>query len=116
MIAVSEWHLNQFIVAHFLHRPPQDLVVQGLALHFLHGGLAGIVFTIMLTVSYVHNTILIGAAFGFVLWILAVLLMKPVTGTGFRGHQLGQVSLVVSLLGHLIYGILLGLLVGLMML
>jgi len=113
MIAVSEWHLNQFIVAHFLHRPPQDLVVQGLALHFLHGGLAGIVFTIMLTVSHVHSTILIGAMFGFVLWILAVLLMKLVTGKGFLGYQLGPLSLVVSLLGHLTYGLVLGLLAGL---
>lgn len=116
MVAVSEWHLNQVIMAHFLHRPPQDLLVPGLALHFVHGGLAGIVFTLVLAVSYVHNPIAIGAVFGFVLWVLAVLLMKPVTGTGFRGHQLGQLSLVVSLLGHLIYGILLGLLVGLIVL
>ena len=116
MVAVSEWHLNQVIIAHFLHRPPQDLLVPGLALHFVHGGLAGIVFTIILAASYVHNTIVVGAAFGLVLWVIAVLLMKPVTGTGFRDYQLGQLSLVVSLLGHLIYGILLGLLVGLMVL
>ena len=114
MVAVSEWHLNQVIMAHFIHRPPQDLVGQGLALHFLHGGLAGIVFSVILAASYIHNTVAVGAVFGFVLWILAVLLMKPVTGTGFRGRQLGPLSLVVSLLGHLIYGIVLGLLGGLL--
>jgi len=113
MIAVSEWHLNQAIMAHFLHRPPQDLHVPGLALHFLHGGLAGVVFTLILAVFTVHSTIIVGAAFGLALWIIAILLMKPVTGTGFRGHKLGSLPLIVSLIGHLIYGILLGLLVGL---
>jgi uncharacterized membrane protein YagU involved in acid resistance len=114
MAGVSEWHLNQVIMSRFLHRPAEALITPGLALHFLHGGLAGIVFAVILPILHVHNTVAAGVIFGVVLWIIALLIMKPVTGTGFRGYELGWLALVVSLLGHLIYGILLGLLAGLM--
>lgn len=68
----------------------------------------------MLPILHVHNTVAAGVIFGMVLWIIALFIMKPVTGTGFRGYELGRLALVVSLLGHFTYGILLGLLAGLM--
>jgi hypothetical protein len=110
---VSEWNLNQAIMARLLQRPPQEVVAQGLILHFLHGGLAGIIFALMLPIfSLGVPSIEAGVVFGLLLWVIAMLIMKPVTGMGFRNHPLGLVPLVVSLGGHLLYGILLGLVMG----
>jgi hypothetical protein len=113
MEGVSEWHLNQSLMAQLLKRPPQDLVVQGLILHFAHGGLAGIIFVLMIPFIFLRIPIVeAGVAFGLLLWVFAMLIMKLVTGIGFRNHALRLLPLLVSLGGHLLYGILLGLMVG----
>jgi len=113
MEGVSEWHLNQALMARLLQRPPQDLVVQGLVLHFVHGGLAGIIFALMLPIFSLGIPVVeAGVAFGLLLWVIAMLIMKAVTGIGFRNHPMGLLPHVVSLGGHLLYGILLGLVVG----
>lgn len=109
---VSEWHLNQALMARLLQRPPQDLVVQGLILHFVHGELAGIIFVLMLPIFSPGIPIVeAGLAFGLLLWVIALLIMKPVTGIGFRDHPMRLLPHVVSLAGHLLYGIMLGLVV-----
>jgi len=113
MEGVSEWHLNQALMARLLHRPPQDLVRQGLILHFVHGGLAGIIFALILPVfSRGIPVVEAGLAFGLILWVIAILILKPVTGVGFRNHPMRRVPLLVSLGGHLLYGVLLGLVVS----
>jgi hypothetical protein len=113
MEGVSEWHLNQALMARLLHRPPQDLVFQGLTLHFVHGGLAGIIFALILPIFSRRIPIVdASVAFGLFLWVIAMLIMKPVIGIGFRNHPMRRLPLVVSLGGHLLYGILLGLVVG----
>lgn len=113
MEGVSEWHLNQALMARLLHRPPQDLVFQGLILHFVHGAVAGIVFVLILPIfSQGIPVVEAGVAFGLLLWVIAMLIMKPVTGIGLRNHHMRLLPLVVSLGGHLLYGILLGLVVG----
>jgi uncharacterized membrane protein YagU involved in acid resistance len=111
MKGVSEWHLNQALMARLLHRPPQDLVFQGLILHFVHGVVAGIVFVLILPIFTQGIPVVeAGVAFGLLLWVIAMLIMKPVTG--FRNHPLRLSPLLVSLGGHLLYGILLGFVVG----
>jgi uncharacterized membrane protein YagU involved in acid resistance len=113
MEGVSEWHLNQALMARLLHRPPQGLVVQGLVLHFVHGGVAGIIFVLMLSIFSLGIPIVeVGVAFGLLLWVIAMLIIKPITGIGFRNHPMRLLPLVVSLGGHLLYGILLGFVVG----
>jgi uncharacterized membrane protein YagU involved in acid resistance len=113
MEGVSEWHMNQALMARLLQRPPQDLVVQGLILHFLHGGLAGIIFALTLPIfSKGIPVVEAGVAFGLLLWVIAMLIVKPVTGIGFRNHPMRRLPLLVSLVGHLLYGILLGLVVS----
>jgi hypothetical protein len=108
--AVSEWHLNQVMMARMLHRPPQNLVLQGLFLHFVHGGLAGVAFALVLPLLPFRVPIAVtGVAFGLILWVIALLMMKPVTGVGMRDHSLKLLPLIVSLGGHLLYGLLLGL-------
>jgi len=113
MEGVLEWHLNQALMARLLHRPPQDLVSQGLVLHFGHGGLAGIIFGLILSIFSLGIPILeASVAFGLLLWVISILIMKPVTGVGFRNRHLRFLPLVVSLGGHLLYGIVLGLVVS----
>ena len=113
MEGVSEWYLNQALMARLFKRPPQNLVVQGLLLHFVHGGLAGIIFALMVPVFSPGIPIIeAGLAFGLLLWIIAMLIMKPVTGVGLRNHPMRLLPHVVSLGGHLLYGILLGLVVS----
>jgi hypothetical protein len=111
MEGVVEWHMNQSLMARLLGRPPEHLVSQGLILHFLHGGLAGIVFVLMLPIVPRIPIISAGVAFGLILWVISLLIMRPVTGVGLGGHHLRWLTLVVALAGHLFYGILLAFLV-----
>jgi hypothetical protein len=108
MEGVSEWHLNQVMVGRLMQRSPQSAVAPGLLLHFLHGGLAGIVFALLLPRIPSIPSIEAGLGFGIVLWIIALAIMKPVTGVGFRRHPLRLLPLIVSLGGHVLYGLLLG--------
>jgi hypothetical protein len=113
MEGVSEWHLNQALMARLLHRPPKDLVFQGLIFHFMHGGLAGIIFALILPILSLRIPILeTSVSYGLLLWVIAILIMKPITGIGFRNHPMRLLPLVVSLGGHLLYGIVLGLVVS----
>jgi hypothetical protein len=105
---VSEWHLNQVMMGRLMHRPPELVVVPGLLLHFLHGGLAGIVFALLLPNIPSIPSIGAGVGFGIVLWIIALMIMKPVTGVGFHDHPLRLLPLIVSLGGHVLYGLFLG--------
>ena len=97
-------------MARLLHRSPQTLVLQGLLLHFLHGGFAGIAFALVLSLLPFRVPIVVtGMVFGLILWVIALLMIKPVTGVGIREHSLKLLPLIVSFGGHLLYGLLLGL-------
>jgi hypothetical protein len=109
MEGVSEWHLNQVMAGRIVHRSPRSVVPHGLILHFLHGGLAGIVFIFLIPSFPNIPIIIVGVGFGIVLWVIAVMITKPVTGVGFRRHPLRLLPIVVSLGGHILYGLLLGL-------
>ena len=111
MEGVSEWHMNQVMAGRLLHRSTESVVAQGLLLHFLHGGLAGIVFALLLPTIPSIPSIETGVGFGIALWIIALAIMKPVTGVGFSRHPLMPLPLIVSLAGHVLYGFLLGLVV-----
>ena len=47
MDGVPEWEMNQALMARLLHRSPDPLVVEGQMLHFLQGGLLGILFAVV---------------------------------------------------------------------
>ena len=106
---VSEWHLNQVMIGRIMHRSPQTVVLQGIILHFLHGGLAGIVFALLLSEVPNIPTFEAGIMFGLLLWIIALIIMRPVTGVEFWHHPLGLPAILVSLFGHILYGMFLGL-------
>ena len=112
MEGVSEWHLNQVMMGRLMHRSPESAVAPGLLLHFLHGGLAGIVFVLILPSLPVFSRLVAGVGFGVVLWIIALMIMRPITGIRFSRHPSGDLSLIVGLSGHVLYGLFLGVLVS----
>jgi len=108
---VTEWHLNQVIAGRLLRRSPDTVIVQGLLFHVLHGGIAGIVFVIVLSLAPNVPIAVAAVGFGLMLWVVSLFLLKPVTGVGFRDHPLGLSPFIVSLAGHVLYGVSLWLLV-----
>jgi len=111
---VTEWHLNQAIAGRLLRRSPSTVIVHGLLFHILHGGLAGIVFVIVLSLAPKAPITDAAVGFGLVLWVVSLFILKPVTGVGLRGHRFGLSPFVVSLAGHILYGVSLGLLVNIL--
>lgn len=110
---VMEWQENQAIAERLLGRPRGELVAQGLAFHFLHGALAGVVFVLGVPFLPVRDPLLaLGLLFGFALWAITLGIHGPITGTPPGRDPLGRRALAVSLAGHLIYGAVLAVLVG----
>ena len=112
---VAEWHLNQAIVARFTRKPVEDVVVEGLLLHFAHGAIAGLIFSWTLTMlPLTISPVLLGLTYGMFLWLISVVITKPISGTGVFGKPSTSILLVSGIVGHLVYGLLLGTLVGIL--
>jgi len=111
---VTEWHLNQVIAGRLVRRSPNTTLAQGLMLHVLHGGIAGIIFVLLLSLAPSARIMDAAVEFGLVLWVVSLLILKPVTGVRLRGHPLGLSPFIVSLAGHILYGVSLGLLVNIL--
>ncbi len=108
-----EWHENQTIAGQMLRRRPEDAVAPGLVLHFIHGGLAGVVFILALALlALPYPPVLLGFPFGFLLWLITLVIHRPITGVRPWRHPRGRAPALASLGGHLAYGVVLGLLVG----
>lgn len=110
---VMEWQENQALAARVLGRPREALVLPGLAFHFLHGALAGVVFVLGVPLlPWALPLVGLGALFGFALWLVTLVIHGPITGTPPGRDQMGATAMAVSLVGHLAYGVALGLLAG----
>ncbi len=110
---VMEWHENQAMAARIIPRPKEQLVTQGLTLHFVHGSLAGAAFVLVLPLlSFGLSAVVVGAGYGIVLWLITLVIHRPTTGMRIREDPFARIALPVSLVGHLAYGASLGLLVG----
>lgn len=111
--AVLEWHENQTVLGRLLRRPPESLVLPGLLLHVLHGGVAGVVFLAGLALLNLRPAApLLGPLFGLLLWSVTLLIHRPLTGVPPVAHPQGRLPLLLSLLGHMVYGLALGFLGG----
>jgi len=112
---VAEWRLNQAIVARFSRKPEEDVVVEGLLLHLAHGAIAGLIFTWALTAfPLTVSPVLLGLTYGMLLWLISVIITKPITRIGVFGKPYTSVLLMCGIVGHLVYGLLLGALVGIL--
>jgi hypothetical protein len=108
---VLEWHENQTIMGRLLHRPAAQLRNQGLLLHFLHGGLAGIIFAYVAFVVPQLSSVMAAILFGFLLWLIGLSIHRWITGIDPLRHPKGSAPPLISLAAHLLYGAILGMLV-----
>lgn len=112
MDGVPEWEMNQALLARLLNRRQESLVIHGQLLHFLNGGLLGILFALVVPlVPWGMNNSLVGLAYGLVLWAISLAILKPITGRGVVDNPLGMIPFLGSLVGHLVYGAILGLMI-----
>ena len=111
---VFEWHENQILSTRFFHIARNQLNFKYIFfLHFLNGSLAGIAFSVMLSILNIpitqDYTLALSVLYGFTLWITTLVpIHKPITGHSLWNHKLGHLPSIASLIGHLIFGLVLG--------
>lgn len=108
---VLEWHENQVLSVKFFRLDESRLHVKGIFfLHFVNGGLGGVGFALALTVfSFAMNIVFGGIAYGVFLWLVTLIpIHKPITGITPWKHPDGVIPMIVSLIGHLVYGVIIG--------
>lgn len=114
MEAVLEFHENMATLATWTGRPAEDHFLEALPLHFLHGGVAGLLFAWGLgwapgMVGFGGAPVwVLGWLFGLVLWLLTLTLHRWITGVSALRHPMGPWPALVSLAGHSVYGVALG--------
>ena len=111
---VFEWHENQILSTRFFHIARNQLNFKYIFfLHFLNGSLAGIAFSVMLSILNIpitqDYTLALSVLYGFILWIATLVpIHKPITGHSLWNHKLGHLPSIASFIGHLVYGLVLG--------
>jgi len=111
---VFEWHENQILSTRFFHIARNQLNFKYIFfLHFLNGSLAGIAFSLILSILNIRitqdYTLALSVLYGFILWIVTLVpIHKPITGHSLWNHKLGHLPSIASFIGHLIYGLVLG--------
>lgn len=115
---VLEWHENQILYAKLTNNKEERLNSFGIfLLHFINGALGGLAFYLLLYIFpiFVSSIYLAGIIYGLVLWLLTLLpIHKPITGIDPFHHPQGIGPLVVSFVGHLIFGTILSSVVSLL--
>jgi len=119
LTGILEWHENQILTCKIFKIPNNKNYFWGIFfLHFLNGGLGGIgllLALVLFTSLYEIPLLIIGLLYGFFLWILTLLpIHKPITGINPLNHPLGHGPIIISLLGHAVYGITLGVIFSIM--
>jgi len=107
---ILEWHENQILYSRLTGNNPKRLSLFGIfLLHFTNGGLGGLGFYLLLYLVPIFLTssiYIVGLIYGLFLWIFTLLpIHKPITNIDPFNHPQGVGPIVVSLIGHLIYGI-----------
>ena len=111
---VFEWHENQILSTRFFHIARNQLNFKYIFfLHFLNGSLAGIAFSLILSILNIPITqdsvLMLSVIYGFGIWITTLVpIHKPITGNSLWNHDLGHLPSIASFIGHLIYGLVLG--------
>jgi uncharacterized protein DUF6789 len=110
-----DWDINQHLLERLNGKPASANLIEGLGLHILVGAAAGAAFFEVLHRVSAHEATTIlagGVAFGVALWLFLLPLRRFATGLGPMGGRLGGLPILISLVGHLIYGAVLGALIG----
>ncbi len=105
---VLEWHENQILYAKLTKNKEERLNPFGIfLLHFINGALGGLAFYLLLFIFpiFLSSIYLVGIIYVIVLLLLTLLpIHKPITGIDPFNHPQGIGPLVVSFVGHLIFG------------
>lgn len=87
--------------------------IVGWLTHFMIGMIAwGIGFTIVLNVLPGHTNLLKGINFGIAAWVLMMLVVMPMAGSGLFGLKMGVMAPAITLMLHAIFGAVLGFVFG----
>lgn len=110
LTGILEWHENQVLTCKIFRLSDTKNYFWGIfLLHFLNGGLGGIGLLLALVlIPYLQEIpmLIIGLLYAFFLWIITLVpIHKPITGINPWNHPLGKGPIIISLLGHTIYGI-----------
>jgi hypothetical protein len=117
MEGLAERHVNSVIVGEIIRRFTKRRVLTSMsvAMHLSHGAALGVLFLMIL--DFLRTPMLrpmlrvYAIAYSVLLWIVSPYLTRNLFASLGRFRITGK-GLVVSFLGHLIYGILLGLVVS----
>ena len=110
--AVFEWHENLVLSSKIAGRDLKLSWAGILSLHYLNGFLVGLFFLVFAwllnSLFGLSSFLATGVIFAVLLWTLTLApIHKSITGLSPFNHSLGNVPLMASISGHLIYGIVL---------
>jgi len=111
---VFEWHENQILSTRFFRIAGNEVNFKYIFfLHFLNGSIAGIAFSLILSILNIpitqDYTLALSVLYGFILWIATLVpIHKPITGHSLWNHKLGHLPSIASFIGHLVHGLVLG--------
>lgn len=118
MEAVLEFHENMATLAKWTGRPAADHFLEALPLHFLHGGVGGLVLAAALNwvpgLFALTATRVLGWLFGLLLWLVTLAIHRPITGVSAVRHPRGPWPALLSLATHSVYGVALGVFIRLL--
>jgi hypothetical protein len=106
---ILDWIQNEASTARLWRPHPRARVPLGLALHFLHGAIAGLLFFV--AVSLVSSTVPLldlAIAYGLILWILSLASFRRLVGANSSIGSTRIAAPIVSLATHLVYAVSLG--------
>jgi hypothetical protein len=86
----------------------------GMVMHFVNGVvLFPLIYAFVLFSRFRGTPLIKGIFWGVTLWLVAGVMVMPITGAGFFGTANGGLMAVAaSLMGHIVYGALLGVIAG----
>ena len=105
--SVPEFYENSRLLERVIKKDWETVYWLSLPLHFIHGIGGAIGLGIILMVLALPSDIIIGLIYGLSLWIILLIIHKPITGENILSHK---EQLIGSFISHLIYGISLSLL------
>ena len=91
-----------------------DSWVAGMALHWANGVIVfPLIFSLLLFPLLPGKAVVKGIIWAIILWLIAQLILMPMTGAGVFSSNIGGMKVVMaSLMGHIIYGAILGTFTG----
>jgi hypothetical protein len=84
----------------------------GWVMHFMIGGLWGLLFALAYRVVPGGSHVRKGIVFGIGAWLMMMVAVMPMAGAGLFGMAMGMMAPVMTLMLHIIFGAVLGLVHG----